>query len=74
MWCKGDKPKYCFSLKEEAINKLMRDNPNMMREDARKAVRKLVSDGDETEVLQDIVELMPCPKDGRLRKKKKRSK
>jgi hypothetical protein len=60
-------------LKEEAINKLMRDNQNMMREDARKMVRKLVGDGDETEILQDIVELMPCPKDGKLKKKKKRS-
>lgn len=74
LWCKGDKPKYCFSLKEEAINKIMRNNPNMMREEARKAVRRLVGDGDETEILRDIVELLPCPKDGRLRKKKKRSK
>ena len=73
LWCKEDRPKYCFSLKEEAINKIMRDNPNMMREDARKMVRKLVGDGDETEILQDIVELMPCPKDGKLKKKKKRS-
>lgn len=74
LWCKENKPIYCYSLKEEAINKLMRNNPTMMREDARKMVRKLVGDGNETEILQDIVELMPCPKDGRLRKKKKRSK
>jgi len=74
LWCKENKPIYCYSLKEEAINKLMRNNPTMMREDARKMVRKLVGDGNETEILQDIVELMPCPKDGRLKKKKKRSK
>ena len=74
LWCKENKPIYCYSLKEEAINKLIRNNPTMMREDARKMVGKLVGDGNETEILQDIVELMPCPKDGRLKKKKKRSK